>query len=93
MMGPGASGGGKDLGGFLGKFAGSLGSQMSGLNMAGNPLSGIGMLRGLTGDRDEEDNPGKKMFGAATNDNMGFLDRFKEQLFKNATAGFMGRGP
>lgn len=99
----------KDMGGFLSKFAGGLGGQLGGINpvsglgLAGNPLSGIGMLQGLMGggnDQEEEDNPGMRMFkgghGKEEGRN-GFLEKFgsnlSDQLFKNAMMGFMDRGP
>lgn len=86
----------KDMSGFLKSFAGNLGGQMSGLGQVGGPMSGIGLMKQLMGGDeggDEEQNPGQKMFGAATNPNVGFLERFKDNLFKNAMTGFMGRGP
>lgn len=96
-MGPGASGGGKDLGGFMKSFAGNLGGQMSGLGQVGGPMSGLGVMKQLMGGEgggdspEAEDNPGAKMFGqAGGNSNAGFLERFKDQLFRGAMTNFMG---
>ena len=97
MMGPGSSGGGKDMGGFMKSFAGNLGSQMSGMNLAGNPMSGLGMMKQMMGGEGggpaDEQNPGAEMFGKKSGGN-GFLEKFggnlSDQLFQRAMMGFMG---
>lgn len=73
---------------------------MSGMNMAGGPMSGIGVMKALMGGGggggDEEQNPGQKMFGmpAANEPNFGqrFLNSMRDNLFQSAMRGFMGRG-
>jgi hypothetical protein len=96
MMGPGAGGGGKDLGGFMKSFAGNLGGQMSGLGNVGGPMSGIGMMKQMMGGGGgpaDEQNPGAEMFGAKK-DKAGFFEKFggnlSDELFKRAMMGFMG---
>lgn len=89
----------KDMSGFMKSFAGNLGQQlggMSGMNLAGNPLSGIGMLKGLMGgggpaDESTPDNPGQDMF-KGKEDFMGrFGGNLSDQLFQRAMMGFMGQ--
>lgn len=85
----------KDLGGFMKTFAGSLGSQLGG-GGGWNPLTGL--MGGGRENREEEDNPGRKMFGMPERaGGNGFLEKFggnlSDQLFQKAMMGFMGRGP
>lgn len=97
MMGPGASGGAKNLSGFLKNFAGNLGGEMSGMGLAGNPLSGIGIMKQLMGggkgggeegyDPTQQDNPGNKMFGAKPTASV--MDSHRDGSFLKRFAGGM----
>lgn len=90
------------LSAFKDNLAGGL-AGMSGLGLAGNPLSGIGILKNLMGGGDDdkegydptkEDNPGNQMF-QGNQKNPGYLERFgsnlSDDLFKRAMMGFLGR--